>query len=156
MGFKLSLCKVPEDDVSWGANCIAASLLDENLAEVGVKLRTKLIIASAGILVLAAIFVVAPLLLLAKADALLESSPCIGQPPSDDITIPYREAMFRALTISFSYSSKFTSWERALSMFQRGVVEPNDFITHVLPLEEWQQGFALVRNGDAIKVVLEP
>jgi L-iditol 2-dehydrogenase len=80
----------------------------------------------------------------------------IGQPPSDDITIPYREAMFRALTISFSYSSKFTSWERALSLFKRGAVKPNEFITHVLPLEEWQQGFALLRTGDAIKVVLKP
>ena len=80
----------------------------------------------------------------------------IGQPPRDDISIPYREAMFRALTISFSYSSKFTSWERALSLFERGAIKPNDFITHVLPLEDWQQGFALLRSGDAIKVVLEP
>lgn len=80
----------------------------------------------------------------------------IGQPPSDEISIPYREAMFRALTISFSYSSKFTSWERALSLFERGAIKPNDFITHVLPLDDWQQGFALLRNGDAIKVVLEP
>ena len=80
----------------------------------------------------------------------------IGQPPSDEISIPYREAMFRALTISFSYSSKFTSWERALSLFERGAVNPKDFITHVLPLEDWQQGFTLLRNGDAIKVVLKP
>jgi L-iditol 2-dehydrogenase len=80
----------------------------------------------------------------------------IGQPPSDEMTIPYRDALFRALTVSFSYSSRYTSWERALSLFERGAVEPAQFITHTLPLAEWQQGFALSRSGEAIKVVLEP
>jgi len=80
----------------------------------------------------------------------------IGQPPADEIKIPYRQAMFRALTVSFSYSSKFTSWERVLSMFERGAIRPAQFITHVLPLEEWERGFALSRSGEAVKVVLEP
>lgn len=80
----------------------------------------------------------------------------IGQPPADEIKIPYRQAMFRALTVSFSYSSKFTSWERALSLFERGALKPAQFITHVLPLEEWERGFELSRSGEAVKVVLEP
>lgn len=80
----------------------------------------------------------------------------IGQPPTDEIKIPYRQAMFRALTVSFSYSSKYTSWERALSLFERGVIKPSQFITHVLPLEAWERGFDLSRSGDAVKVVLEP
>ncbi len=80
----------------------------------------------------------------------------IGQPPADEIKIPYRQAMFRALTVSFSYSSKFTSWERVLSLFERGAIKPSQFITHVLPLEEWSRGFDLSRSGEAVKVVLEP
>jgi L-iditol 2-dehydrogenase len=80
----------------------------------------------------------------------------IGQPPADDVTIPYRDAMFRALTVSFSYSSKYTSWERALSLFERGVIQPAQLITHTLPLEEWERGFDLSRSGEAVKVVLEP
>lgn len=80
----------------------------------------------------------------------------IGQPPADEIKIPYRQAMFRALTVSFSYSSKYTSWERALSLFERGAINPSQFITHVLPLEAWEQGFELSRSGQAVKVVLEP
>jgi L-iditol 2-dehydrogenase len=80
----------------------------------------------------------------------------IGQPPSDEISIPYRDALFRALTISFSYSSSYTSWERALSLFERGAVDPATLITHVLPLAEWERGFGLARSGEAIKVVLEP
>jgi L-iditol 2-dehydrogenase len=62
----------------------------------------------------------------------------------------------RALTVTFSYSSRYTSWERALSLFERGALEPAKFITHVLPLGEWKQGFELARSGQAIKVVLEP
>jgi len=80
----------------------------------------------------------------------------IGQPPTDEVKIPYRQAMFRALTVAFSYSSKYTSWERALSLFERGAVQPSHFITHVLPLEEWERGFDLSRSGEAVKVVLEP
>ena len=80
----------------------------------------------------------------------------IGQPPLDEVTIPYRQAMFNALTVSFSYSSKFTSWERALSLFERGAVDPGQFITHVFPLEEWERGFDLSRSGEAVKVVLQP
>ena len=80
----------------------------------------------------------------------------IGQPPTDEIKIPYRQAMLHALTVSFSYSSKYTSWERALSLFARGAIKPSQFITHVLPLEEWERGFDLSRSGGAVKVVLEP
>jgi L-iditol 2-dehydrogenase len=79
----------------------------------------------------------------------------IGQPPTDEVAIPYREALFRALTVSFSYSSRYTSWQRALSLFQRGAVEPAQFITHVLPLDDWERGFDLSRSGEAIKVMLE-
>jgi len=80
----------------------------------------------------------------------------IGQPPSDNITIPYREALFRALTVTFSFSSKYSSWERALNFFASGAVQPKDFITHVKPLDQWRTGFNLARSGEAIKVVLEP
>lgn len=80
----------------------------------------------------------------------------IGQPPSDEVAIPYRDALFRALTVSFSYSSKYTSWERVLSLFARGAIRPAQFVTHVLPLAEWERGFELSRSGEAVKVVLEP
>jgi L-iditol 2-dehydrogenase len=80
----------------------------------------------------------------------------IGQPPTDEVAIPYREALFRALTVAFSYSSKYSSWERALSLFARGAIRPAQMITHVLPLTEWELGFELSRSGEAVKVVLEP
>jgi len=80
----------------------------------------------------------------------------IGQPPTDEVAIPYREALFRALTVSFSYSSRYTSWERVLSLFERGAIDPAQSITHVLPLDEWERGFDLLRSGEAVKVVLEP
>ena len=78
----------------------------------------------------------------------------IGQPPADDVVIPYRSAMFRALKVSFSYSSKYTSWEKALSMFARGALRPSDFVTHQFPLVDWEKGFHLARSGEAVKVVL--
>ena len=73
------------------------------------------------------------------------------------MTIPYRDALFRALTVSFSYSSRYTSWERALSLFERGAVEPMQFITHTLPLEEFGEAFRLVSEArNSVKVLLSP
>ncbi len=80
----------------------------------------------------------------------------LGQPPSDHIEVPYREALFKALEVRFSYSSTHSSWERALSLFSRGAVRPAQIVTHVLPLEEWERGFDLTRSAEAVKVVLEP
>ncbi len=80
----------------------------------------------------------------------------IGQPPTDEVKIAYRQAMFHALTVSFSYSSKYSSWEKVLSLFDRGAIKPSQYITHVLPLAEWERGFHLSRSGEAVKVVLEP
>ena len=80
----------------------------------------------------------------------------IGQPPTDDVQIPYRQALFKALKVSFSYSSKFSSWEKALSMFERKSLKPTELITHILPLKDWEEGFQLARSGEAVKVVLIP
>jgi threonine dehydrogenase-like Zn-dependent dehydrogenase len=41
-------------------------------------------------------------------------------------------------------------------LFERGAIDPAQFITHVLPLDEWERGFDLSRSGEAVKVVLEP
>ncbi len=80
----------------------------------------------------------------------------IGQPSTDDVQIPYRQSLFKAVKVSFSYSSKYSSWEKALSMFERNSLKPSDLITHVLPLKEWKKGFQLARSGEAVKVVLVP
>ncbi len=80
----------------------------------------------------------------------------LGQPPSDEVLVPYREALLRALEVWFCYSSRYSSWERALSMFARGVIRPAQLVTHVLPLAQWERGFDLARSGEAVKVVLEP
>src|SRR4030067_3852852 len=34
----------------------------------------------------------------------------IGQPPDDKLAFPYREALFRALTVTFNFRSKLRSW----------------------------------------------
>ena len=55
----------------------------------------------------------------------------------------------------------YEKWRHALAhpietaTVERGAVNPSQFITHVLPLEEWSRGFDLSRSGEAVKVVLE-
>lgn len=47
----------------------------------------------------------------------------IGQPPTDEVSILYRDALFRAPVVSFSYNSRYTGWERVLSLFECGALE---------------------------------
>jgi L-iditol 2-dehydrogenase len=48
------------------------------------------------------------------------------------------------------------SWRRALSILGEGRVKLGDLITHKLPLDDWQNGFAACENKSALKVLLKP
>jgi len=67
-----------------------------------------------------------------------------------DTTIVARE-----LTIRGSFGQRPTSWDRALALLADGVVDPGALITHVLPLEDWEEGFDICRSGCAGKVVFD-
>jgi len=55
---------------------------------------------------------------------------------------------------SFAHASQ--TWDRALSLISDGKIKPRPLITHVLPLEQIEQGFHLVKKKEAIKVVIKP
>ena len=80
----------------------------------------------------------------------------IGHPPGPEVAIPWKETVFRAPTIIFHFSSCYSSWERGISLIERGKVDVRALITKILPLRDWEEGFALAGSGEAMKVVLKP
>lgn len=80
----------------------------------------------------------------------------VGLTGKDDIPMPWDAAMRKSAHVSFSYSSSWTSWERAVSLIETGKVNLDPLITHVLPLAHWEQAFELLRSLTAIKAVLVP
>jgi L-iditol 2-dehydrogenase len=80
----------------------------------------------------------------------------IGIPIEQEVSIPWKEIIFRAPSVIFHFSSCYSSWERGLSLLERKKVDVKCLISKILPLKEWEEGFHLAKSGEAIKVLFKP
>jgi threonine dehydrogenase-like Zn-dependent dehydrogenase len=69
--------------------------------------------------------------------------------------VPWDLAMQRALDVSFSLSSSWTSWDGALALLARGAVDPAPLAT-VFPLSEWEAAFQAIGARSVVKALLDP
>jgi L-iditol 2-dehydrogenase len=75
-----------------------------------------------------------------------------GQPT---LEVPWDLAMQRALDVSFSLSSSWSSWDGALALLARGAVDPTPLAT-VFPLSGWRAAFEAISARTAVKALLDP
>jgi hypothetical protein len=61
------------------------------------------------------------------------------------LEVPWDLAMQRALDVSFSLSSSFPSWDRALALLAR-----------VFPLDDWWAAFDAIADRSVVKALLDP
>jgi L-iditol 2-dehydrogenase len=72
-----------------------------------------------------------------------------GSPVNIDMdTILYKE-----IRIIGSFSQKYTAWKEAIRLTSLNKIKARPLITHILPLEQWKEGFSKFESGEAIKVV---
>jgi len=79
----------------------------------------------------------------------------LGMSGRPSVEVPWDLAMQRALDVSFSLSSSFTSWDGALALLARGAVDPTPLAT-VFPLRRWRDAFAAISARTAVKALLDP
>jgi L-iditol 2-dehydrogenase len=79
----------------------------------------------------------------------------LGVSGSDAIEFPWDDALFRALDVSFSFSSSYTSWDAALSLLSSGSVDVEPLIT-AYALDRWQEAFRALEQREVVKAVLTP
>ena len=72
----------------------------------------------------------------------------------NDLTLSWETLVKKCISIVYSYSSDYQSWETCLSLMQRGAVDVSEFKNNVYPLEEWEKAFEVAKNGDALKSIL--
>ncbi|MBI4546745.1 MAG: alcohol dehydrogenase catalytic domain-containing protein [Ignavibacteriae bacterium] len=69
-----------------------------------------------------------------------------------------KDIIFRGVTIHGIIGRRvFETWDLMRDMLKKGLAQKfidSGFITHDLPLERFEEGFAALRNGDALKVLL--
>lgn len=80
----------------------------------------------------------------------------IGLTGKESIPIPWDGAMKKAARVSCSFSTNWTSWERALSMLATGTVNVEPVISGTMPLRDWKAAFDQLMKLEAIKILLKP
>ena len=79
----------------------------------------------------------------------------IGMTAAPTVEVPWNEAMMKVLDVQFNMSSSYNGWEIALSLLGSGKldVEP---LFEVRSLLDWEQAFADLEQGRAMKILLTP
>jgi threonine 3-dehydrogenase len=77
--------------------------------------------------------------------------------PSDNININLAERIiFKGLTVlGINGRRMFETWYQTEALVRSGRVDLRPIITHVLPFEQFDRAFELMRSGEAAKIVLD-
>jgi len=79
----------------------------------------------------------------------------LGIPETDAAPIDWNDIVFKGLSLRGIYGRRmFETWYKMLAMLETGL-DVSPVITHHFPAEDYEQAFAVVRAGDAGKVVLD-
>jgi len=71
------------------------------------------------------------------------------------MAIDWSQIIFKGLNLKGIYSRKmFEPWYKMASLVQAGL-DPTPIITHRFAIDDFEQGFAVMRSGESGKVVLE-
>ncbi|MFT5354313.1 MAG: threonine 3-dehydrogenase [Polyangiales bacterium] len=78
----------------------------------------------------------------------------LGIPPSD-VTIDWNQVIFKGLILKGVYGREmFETWYKMVSMLQSGL-DISPLLTHRYPVDQFQEGFDVMRSGQSGKVVLD-
>jgi len=71
-----------------------------------------------------------------------------------EIPVFWSKVVMREIEIKGSWTSGvFTDWTRMMRFLESRQIKIRPLISHILPLERWQEGFDLMHEGKCIKVV---
>ncbi len=79
----------------------------------------------------------------------------IGMTGRPTVELPWNEAMMKVIDIQFNMSSSYNGWQMALSLLASGRLKVAPIIG-IRPLRAWEDAFADVEAGRAMKILLTP
>ena len=80
----------------------------------------------------------------------------IGLTGKRPVELDWDAAMAKVATLYFNMSTEYGSWDKTIALMQDGRIDVEPIITHRLPLTEWEKGFEVAENMEALKVVFHP
>jgi len=72
------------------------------------------------------------------------------------ITVNFELISYRELQVTGSLGSRFSSWEKALSLMASGAVRTRPLISHILPMRDWSAAFTMFEKKEGLKLLLDP
>ena len=79
----------------------------------------------------------------------------IGLVGPETISIPWNTLLYKELDLVGCFSSPPSSWEKALAAERTEAAKLRKLVTHVLPLADWERGFAMMGTGEAVKILID-
>ena len=69
---------------------------------------------------------------------------------------PFFKMTRREIKLISTMGRTWETWRRMVQLIETNKLNLKPFISHILPLEEFQQGFDLVKSNQVMKVLLKP
>lgn len=79
----------------------------------------------------------------------------IGLVGPETIPIPWNTLLYREIDLVGCFSSPPSSWEKALAVEAEEAAKLRQLVTAILPLADWERGFAMMRRGEAVKILID-
>mgnify|MGYP001104350303 CR=1 FL=1 len=79
----------------------------------------------------------------------------IGLVGPETIAVPWNTLLYHELDVVGCFSSPPSSWHKALAAESDEAGKLRKLVTAILPLTRWEEGFEMVRRGEAIKVLID-
>jgi len=79
----------------------------------------------------------------------------IGLVGPPEIPVAWNEFLFKELDFVGCFSSPPSSWHKALAVEADEAHKLQQLVTHILPLEVWEQGFKMMQTGEAVKILVD-
>ncbi len=80
----------------------------------------------------------------------------LGLAAQQVVALPWNTLLCREINAYGCYSAPPSGWELALAAVAEEAPRLCQLVSGILPLEEWQQGFDRVRQGQGVKILLSP
>lgn len=72
------------------------------------------------------------------------------------IQVDYSQIPFREFNIIGSFAHTWSSFESALNLMDKGIINVKPLVSALLPLGDWEEGFRRAEQGDGVKIMFAP
>ncbi|MFH1085541.1 MAG: alcohol dehydrogenase catalytic domain-containing protein [Chloroflexota bacterium] len=79
----------------------------------------------------------------------------IGLVGPETIPIAWNNLLYKELDLVGCFSSPPSSWDKALAVEHAEAAKLRQLVTAIMPLDEWERGFQMMRGGEAVKILVD-